>query len=83
MKGTAIQMTVILNLSEVGLRACSSLVSSFNTINGTPQLYDCVSSDFSMSEISGISMYISNENVDNSQTSPEPLVPQTVLCEQL
>lgn len=70
-----------LNLSEVG--AYSSLASSFNTIDGTPQLYDCDSPDLSLSEISGISTYISNENLDNSQTSHEPLLPKTVSCEQL
>lgn len=72
-----------LNLSEVGVGAYSSLASSFNTIDGTPQLYDCDSPDLSLSEISGISTYISNENLDNSQTSHEPLLPKTVSCEQL
>ena len=41
MKGTTIPMTVILNLSEVAVGACSSLASSFNTIDWTPQLKDC------------------------------------------
>lgn len=71
-----------LNLSGVSAGACSSLTSSINTLDGTPQTCHCDSPDLSLSEISGISAYISNENL-NSNTSHEPLLPKTVSCEQL
>lgn len=71
-----------LNLSGVSADACSSLMSSINTLDRTPQICHCDSPDLSLSEISGISAYISNENL-NSNTSHEPLLPKTVSCEQL
>lgn len=68
-----------LNLSEIG-GACPSLTSSINTLDGAPLLCHCDSSDLSLSEISGISAYISTENLysETSHTlTNEPLIPKT------
>ncbi|XP_061197701.1 E3 ubiquitin-protein ligase znrf3-like [Saccostrea echinata] len=68
-----------LNLSEIS-GTCPSLTSSVNTLDGNQQLCHCDSPDLSLSEISGISAYISTENL-HSETSHtlvnEPLIPKT------